>query len=248
VELRVLGGCGAWPAAGEACSGYLVEHDGFRLLIDPGYAVLPRLLRVMDAAAVDAVLVSHRHPDHCADLNPLLRARALRDDPAPALPVFALPGALDAVLALDRPGLLDDAVEIRSFEAGEPFAIGPLAVDSRPLPHSVPNAGVRLTAGGASLAYTGDAAPDPLLVELARDADVLLAESSFVDAVPGDEGPTLSSAADAGRQAAEAGAAMLVLTHLLPGTDRRHSARAAARAGYRGPIRVARPGLRVAVG
>jgi ribonuclease BN (tRNA processing enzyme) len=247
VELRVIGGCGAWPAAGEACSGYLLDHDGFRLLIDPGYAVLPRLLRVMDAADVDAVLVSHRHPDHCADLNPLLRARALRDDPAPPLPVFALPGALDAVLALDRPGLLDDAIAVRSFEAGETFTIGPLAVDSRALPHSVPNAGVRVTGGSASIVYTGDAAPDPALVELARGADVLLAEASFVDPVPDEEGATLSSGREAGRQAADAGVGTLVLTHLLPGTDRRSSARA-ARAGFRGPIRVASPGLRLAFG
>jgi ribonuclease BN (tRNA processing enzyme) len=248
MDLRVLGGCGAWPAAGQACSGYLLEHDGFRLLIDPGYAVLPRLLRSMDAADVDAVLVSHRHPDHCADLNPLLRARALRDDvaPAPALPVFALPGALDAVLALDRPGLLDDAIDLHPFEAGDSFAIGTLAVDSRPLPHSVPNAGVRLTGGGRSLVYTGDAAPDPALVELARDAEVLLAEASFVDEMPADR-PTLSSARDAGRQAAEAGVGTLVLTHLLPGTDRRRSA-AAARAEFGGPIKVARPGLRLEVG
>ena len=76
MRLTVLGGCGGWPAAGLACSGYLVEHDGFRLLIDPGYAIVPRLLAVVDAAAVDAVLVSHGHPDHCADLNPLLRGWA----------------------------------------------------------------------------------------------------------------------------------------------------------------------------
>jgi ribonuclease BN (tRNA processing enzyme) len=249
VDLRVLGGCGAWPAAGQACGGYLLEHDGFTLLIDPGYAVVPRLLRIMDAVGVDAVLVSHRHPDHCADLNPLLRARALGDDapPAAALPVFALPGALDAVLALDRPGLLDDALELKPFEAGASFAIGPLSVDSRPLPHSVPNAGVRLTGGGHSLVYTGDAAPDPALVDLARDADVLLAEASFVDTVPGGEGPTLSSARDAGRQAAEAGVGALVLTHLLPGTDRRASA-ASARSEFGGRIRVARAGLHHRIG
>jgi ribonuclease BN (tRNA processing enzyme) len=249
VDLRVLGGCGAWPAAGQACSGYLLEHEGFRLLIDPGYAVLPRLLRLMAADDVDAVLISHRHPDHCADLNPLLRARTLRDGvaPAPALPVFALPGALDAVLALDRPGLLDDAIALHPFEAGESFAIGPMAAVSRRLPHSVPNAGARVTAGGHSLVYTGDAGPDPALVELARGADVLLAEASFVDAVPADERPTLSSARDAGRQAAEAGVGTLLLTHLLPGTDRRRSA-AAARSEFHGPVRVARPGLRLSIG
>ena len=57
MRLTVLGGGGGFPAAGLACSGYLVEHDGFRLLIDPGYAIVPRLLEVTDAAAVDAVLV-----------------------------------------------------------------------------------------------------------------------------------------------------------------------------------------------
>ena len=77
MRLTVLGGCGGWPAAGQACSGYLVEHDGFRLLIDAGYATVPRLLQLVRPGLVDAVLISHGHPDHCADLNPLLRARAM---------------------------------------------------------------------------------------------------------------------------------------------------------------------------
>src|SRR4029077_17366645 len=88
VRLTVLGGCGGWPAAGLACSGYLVEHDGVRLRIDPGDATVPPLLAVVGAGAGGAVLVSHGHPDHCADLNPLLRARAMNDEPPPALPVF----------------------------------------------------------------------------------------------------------------------------------------------------------------
>src|ERR671923_195111 len=110
MRLTVLGGCGAWPAAGQACSGYLVEDDGFRLLLDPGYAVVPRLLQRVDAAEVDAVLVSHGHPDHCADLHPLLRARAFRQEPAPALAVPALPGAVDRGLGLDGPGARRGAV------------------------------------------------------------------------------------------------------------------------------------------
>ena len=60
MRLTVLGGCGAWPAAGQACSGYLVEHDGFRLLVDPGYATLPRLLEQLNAAMNAALIVLAR--------------------------------------------------------------------------------------------------------------------------------------------------------------------------------------------
>src|SRR5580700_4239786 len=118
MRISVLGGCGAWPAAGQACSGYLVEHDRFRLVLDPGYATLPRLLAYVAAAEVDAVLISHGHPDHCADLNPLLRARALGAAPPPPLPVHTLRGAVDAVLALDNPRMLADAFALREFTAG----------------------------------------------------------------------------------------------------------------------------------
>jgi len=69
MRLTVLGSCGAWPEAGQACSGYLVEHDGFRLLVDVGYAVVPRLLRRVGAAEVDAVLISHGHPDLLAEAS-----------------------------------------------------------------------------------------------------------------------------------------------------------------------------------
>jgi ribonuclease BN (tRNA processing enzyme) len=241
VRLTVLGGCGAWPAAGTACSGYLVEHDGFLVLIDPGYATLPRLLSVCDASAVDAVLVSHGHPDHCADLNPLLRARALADNPAGRLPVFAPPGALDAVLALDRPGMLDEAFEWREFPPGTSFRAGPLLVRSWLLPHWEPNAGLRLEADGTSIAYTGDTGPSPDLLDLARDCDLFLAEATYPDRVPADSERYLSSARQAGRVAAEAGVGRLVLTHLWPGTDPGAAIRAAA-AGYDGDITVAVPG------
>jgi ribonuclease BN (tRNA processing enzyme) len=237
MRMTVVGGCGAWPAAGQACGGYLVEHDGFRVLIDPGYAVLPRLLAVTDAASVDAVLVSHGHPDHCADLNPLLRARVLGDVRPPRLPVYAPGGALGPVLALDRPGMLDDALRLHEFDPGERFTVGPFDVRSWLLPHFVPNAGLRLDTGGESLAYTGDTGPSPDLVSLARDADVFLAEATYTDEVPAEDARYLSSARQAGQTAARAGVGRLVLTHLWPGTDPA-AAIAAAADGYDGPVSI----------
>jgi ribonuclease BN (tRNA processing enzyme) len=242
VRLTVLGSCGAYPEAGQACSGYLVEHDGFRLLVDLGYAVVPRLFGLITAADVDAVFITHGHPDHCADLNPLLRARVLGGEALPPLPVYALPGALDAVLALDRPGMLAGGYVLHELDPGSGLDIGPFGVRTRLLPHSRPNAGVRLEAGGQALAYTGDTGPDDGVIDLARGAGLLLAEASFTDEVPEDLRSTLSSADLQGRQASAAGAGRLLLAHLMPGTDPA-AARAAAGRGYRGEVAVATPGL-----
>jgi ribonuclease BN (tRNA processing enzyme) len=246
MRLTVIGGCGAYPGNGEPCSGYLVEEGGFSLLIDPGYGVATALSRP-DAPRFDVVLVSHGHPDHCADLNPLLRARVLAaGDPGP-LPVYALPGALDAVLALDRPEWLEGAIALHEFGAGDELSIGPFGVRTVLLPHPRPNAGIRITASGRSLVYTGDCGPSDELVRLAEDADLLLAEATFAAEVPEEIRGALSSALDAGRQAAEAGVRRLVLTHLQPGTDA-ETARRAAREHFGGPLEVARPGLVLEVG
>ncbi|HZC72223.1 MAG TPA: MBL fold metallo-hydrolase [Jatrophihabitans sp.] len=247
VRLTVLGSCGAFPEPGRACSGYLLEHDGFRLLVDLGYAVVPRLLELIRAEDVDAVVISHGHPDHCADLNPLLRARVVRDDPAPPLPVYAPPGALDAVLALDRPGMLDAGYALHALADGADLEIGPYRVQTRLLPHWLPNAGLRLSAGRRVVAYTGDGGPSPDVIELARDADLLLAEASYVDEVPEDSRDYLSSARVQGRQAAAAGAHRLLLTHLLPGVDAA-AAQDVARVEYGGEVGLATPGLVVELG
>jgi ribonuclease BN (tRNA processing enzyme) len=247
VRVIVLGGCGAWPAAGLACAGHLVEHDGFRLVLDLGYATLPRLLEWTPAEAVDAALFSHGHPDHCADLHPLLRARALSDEPPAALPVFAPPGALDRVLALDRPGLLDDACRLREYAPGTGFGIGPFQVETWSLPHFVPGAGLRLTAGGAVVAYTGDTGPSPDIVDLARGADLFIAEATYPEEVPPHSARFLSSARQAGGYAARAGARRLLLTHLWPGSSPDAAARAAGES-YPGPADVTRPGLVIDLG
>ncbi|GAA4961189.1 ribonuclease BN (tRNA processing enzyme) [Nonomuraea thailandensis] len=248
MRLTVLGGCGAWPGAGQACSGYLVEDEGFRVLLDPGYATLPRLLALMGAAEVDAVLVTHGHPDHCADLNPLLRARALAGEPAPPLPVHAPPGALDAVMALDKPRMLAAALTRHDLRPGLACELGPFRLDVFDLPHHVPNAGLRLTgAAGRVIAYTGDTGPSTELVSLAKDADLLLAEATYPERVPEEDAPYLSSARDAGHTAASAGAARLLLTHLWPDTSA-EPALAAAEASYAGELSVATAGVTVDLG
>lgn len=241
MRLTVLGGAGGFPPAAGACSGYLIEHDGFHLLVDPGYAIVPRLLGIVPADAIDAVLVSHGHPDHVADLNPLVRGRLMGDDDAPQLPAYALPDALTRVLALDQITALKGACEVHEFEAGDSFRIGPIAIESRLLPHSIRNAGIRISAGGTSITYAGDTGPSDDLVDLATGTDLLLAEATYIDSVPSGNATVLNSALEVGRQAHRAGAARPMLTHLMPGTDPEAS-QVAARRPFDDWIAVATPG------
>ena len=245
MRLTVIGGSGGWPGRGRPCSGYLVEVDGFALLIDPGYGVATALSGEA-AAAFDAVLISHAHPDHCADLNPILRARVWADEPLPPLPVYALPNALDAVLALDRPEVLAGSYALIELEPAGALTIGPFEIQTAPLPHPRPNVGFLIAAGGRSLVYTGDCGPSDGLVRLADSADLLLAEASYARVVPMEIVGSLSSAVDVGREAGAARVARLMLTHLLPTTDEA-DAIAAAAAQFHGQISVALPGLTIAV-
>lgn len=193
---------------------------------------------------MDAVIVSHGHPDHCADLNPLLRARTLRDVPCPPLPVYALPGALGPASGLDRLGMLDRAILRHEFDAGSQLTVGPFRISTLSLPHFVPNVGVRVNAGGEVLAYTGDSGPSPNLVPLAEGADLFLAEATYTDEVPEDSAHSLSSALQAGEVARRAHARRLLLAHVWPGTDR-DELEHAARGGFAGPVASVVPGMTV---
>jgi ribonuclease BN (tRNA processing enzyme) len=241
MRITVLGGAGAFPERERGCSGYLLRHDGFTLLIDPGYATHHELLKNVAVAEVDAVLITHGHPDHCADLHPLLRTRAMTGVPGP-LPLHAPAGALDAILALDGPATLAGAYQVHDLPMPGRLTIGPLTVETVALPHFLPNAGVRITAGGASVAYTGDAGDKTLFHALAGRADLLIAEATYATVLPPRMVGNLGTALDAGELATRAAVRALWLTHLWPGSD--HAAHlAAAATGYDGPTTVAVAGL-----
>jgi len=216
MEVTALGSSGAFPTLLNPCSSYLVSLAGFRILLDAGYSTFQAMLKHTTPDAIDAVIVTHGHPDHCADLNPLLRARALGGGTPAPLPLYCPPGALGAVLALDRPGMLDPYYDLREFSPGSSFQVGPFNVDTRLLPHWLPNAGIRIN---DSLVYTGDTGPSPLIAELAEGAGTLIADASYPTQMPSGSAEYLSSAVQAGEHATAAGVGRLVLTHVMPGVD-----------------------------
>ena len=252
----VLGSCGAWPEPGRACSSFVLEHAGFRVVLDLGYGTLPRLLTLLGSSSgdgVDAVIVTHAHPDHMIDLHGLFRARWFGARDAPSIPLYAPQGVLARVASLEEVGE-QDAVR-RVFDWHELPAtsqqVGPFRLDSWSLPHFVTNAGVRLSAPGLTVAYTGDTGPDPALADLGRDADLYIVEATdrnqHPDSAPAPPGPRMHlTALEAAKAATAAGARRLLLTHFWPDTDRNRS-RAAATASFTGEVLIADEGLEIAL-
>ncbi|HEV7650065.1 MAG TPA: MBL fold metallo-hydrolase [Actinophytocola sp.] len=243
MKVTVLGSCAAWPEPGRACSGYLVEHDGFRLVLDLGFATLPRLLRHCPGGAVDAVVITHRHSDHCVDLNGLLRVRHHGERVLPRIPLLCPPDVAELVDTLEPRPRLAELFDVHELPGSH--RAGPFRVDAVALPHHVPAVGIRLTTADRTLAYTGDTGPDPRLVELGADADLYVMEATLQAEPPVGEPRHLLTAREAGRFAAAAGARRLLLTHFWPGSDRGVSLRQAA-AEFGGEVLAAEEDLVVA--
>ncbi|MQA12354.1 MAG: MBL fold metallo-hydrolase [Pseudonocardiaceae bacterium] len=238
-RLTVLGSCAAWPDAGQASSGYLLEYDGFRAVLDLGYGTLPRLLEHCPDGRVDAVLITHEHPDHCADASGLLRMRhytAARE----RLPLYCTSGVLDRIEHAEPDITLTDVFD--AHELPQCCQIGPFELESMTLPHHVPNVGIRLIAPGLVVAYTGDTGPDPALEILGAHADLYLMEATRQAPAPPGSPRLVLTAREAGEWATKARAHRLVLTHFWPGADRAVSVRQ-ARETFHGDVLAAEDGL-----
>lgn len=250
MELIVLGAHGTWPGAGGATSGHLVRHDGHAILLDLGTGTVANLQRHAGLFQVDAVVISHSHPDHVTDLYTYYMARRFSPECPPPIPLYLAPKVLDRVepLLSDDSGdmKLAQAFHVQLAEPGRELEAGPFRVTTTEMAHSVPTIGVRVEADGGALAYTADTGPTPEAVGMARDVDLLVAEATWQDD-EGDRPPIHLTAREAGELARDAGAGRLVLTHIRPHLDRSRSREEAA-AAFDGEVLLAEEGLRLEVG
>jgi ribonuclease BN (tRNA processing enzyme) len=243
VKLTVLGCAGSYPNAASACSSYLLEAEGFALLVDCGTGSLGRLQARGPIFGVDAVVLSHLHADHCVDMASWAIARRYHPEgQPPPLPVHAPKGAPERIASLY--GAVDDdhLHDVYTYSVLEPGkrAIGPFTVTAARVAHPVPCYGLRISAGGRTLAYSADTGRTEALVDLAQDADLFLCEASFVSTSPHPEGVHLTGA-EAGDVATRAGAKRLLLTHLVAWFDEAQVV-AEAQSTWFGPLDVARAG------
>lgn len=239
MRLTILGCAGTFPGPGQPCSGYLVESGGYRMLVDVGNGVTGSLQAVCGLLDLDAVLVSHLHGDHFLDLVTYTYARRYHPQGLrPPLPTYGpagLAGALHGTFGRPATEALADVYDFRVLDAGE-LALGPFELRLARMNHPVETYGMRISDGRATLAYSADTAACPALVDLARDADALLCEASYLDGQDNPPGVHLTGR-EAGQHAERAGARRLLLTHLVPWGDPERSY-ADASAAYPGAVDV----------
>ena len=249
VELIVLGSCGTWPGAGGATSGFLVRHEGFDLWLDAGSGTLSRLQMHEPLSQIDAVLISHAHPDHFLDLYPTYFARFYYRQGEGTLPVRGPDDFFDRfeqVISEDSRETVRETFDWTPLGAGQTFEMGPLRVETFEMEHiGVKALGYRIQAGDTVLAYTGDTGPSDEVVKLARDADLFLCEATWQNHE--NLAPFHLSAAQAAEHASRAGVRRLMLTHIPPVHDRERSRSEAAEV-FTGPIDLAIEGERHEVG
>ncbi len=244
MRLTVVGCSGSYPGPDSPASCYLLEAehgDGaerrtWRVLLELGNGALGALHRVIDPLSVDAVLISHLHPDHCNDMCGYYVLRSYHPSgPQPRIPVWG-PAATPARMA-DAYGLARDPGMRKVFDfrvLDQPFEVGPFHVVPIPVEHPVDAFGLRITADGATLGYSGDTAPCAGLDEVADGVALLLAEASFRTRDDNPPGIHLTGR-DCGEVASRMGSARLVLTHVPPWFEVA-DALAEARTTYAGPV------------
>ncbi|MEX2279983.1 MAG: MBL fold metallo-hydrolase [Acidimicrobiia bacterium] len=246
LRLDVLGSTGSWPAPGLPSSGYVVADRETRIIVDLGFGTMPEL---SDPLRVDAVVVSHRHPDHCADVLALYHLWAYGKERKVGVPLIAPQSTLNALGAFveARSGNRFWEVFIAApVSHGARAHIGTMDLEFFGVDHSVSAVSVRIESSGRSLFYTGDTGMAGEWWKAVPQSDVVLSEASWQgDGDAGDFTQHLT-ATQAGVIAASLGAERLVLTHLRPGLDPVRSV-AEAQTTFPGPVSHAAPGLTIEV-
>ncbi len=256
MRLTVVGCSGSFPGPESPASCYLVEaeHEGrtWRVLLDLGSGALGALQRYVDPADLDAVLLSHLHPDHCADLLGLYVVRRYRPEgPLPSrLPVHG-PAQTAERLALMyhglEPGGMEGEYAFTAVADAQPFVVGPFRCVPYAVNHPVEAYGYRVEADGAVLAFTGDTDDCPNLDPLLAGADLALLDSAFVDGRDDARDIHLSGSRAATAAVRAGGVGRLVLTH-VPAWNDREVCRAQAAQVWPGRVEIAAAGWATEVG
>lgn len=239
MKVTIIGFWGGYPAADGATSAYLVEEKDFKLLIDAGSGSLSKLQNYIKITELDAVIVSHYHQDHIADIGVIQYAKLVQSyvtGKKEILPIYGHREDQEAFATLTHHCTTGIA-----FDPDRPLEIGPLSITFCKTKHPVPCYGMRITNGESTIVYTADTTYQEDWITFAKDADVLITDCNFY---------ADQDSANAGHMTSKEGAVIaekahvkqLILSH-LPQYGDLHQLVFEAKQHYHGPIQLAKEGL-----
>lgn len=177
MKVTVVGYWGGYPAKDGATSAYLVETNGFSLLIDIGSGALSKLQLFKNIDEIDAVIISHYHHDHIADLGVLQYAKRVHyyvTGQENTLPIY---GHTEDQAAFQR--LTSEYTKGIGYEIHRPLQIGPFTLTFLKTKHPVTCYGMRITDGKCTMVYTADTAFQEQWISFSRHADLLITDCNF---------------------------------------------------------------------
>jgi ribonuclease BN (tRNA processing enzyme) len=220
LKLTILGSGGSAVSAKRACPSFIID-DSILFDIGPGALKNLRISR-LPTEHISRVFISHTHADHISDLIPFLWAIQIDGRQNP-LEIYGPPGFKQTFQKLlECTSTPDDFFLFPLVVSEIEFGDRKNPVSTCRTSHTIPTLAFRIDSGRNSLCYTADTIYCPAVVELARNVDLLLHESTFLqDQEKIAELTYHSTARMAGRAAKEAGAKRLVLFHIPPPNDHR---------------------------
>jgi len=240
--ITVLGSSGTWPSATSGCSGYLVEDGAHRVWIDCGPGSFTALQQHCELRDVDAIVITHEHPDHCGEL-PVIRNAMLYGLHVERMPFYAPRGVLALLETLVGSRGITPSFQPKMIGDRSVARIGGMKLGFSRTDHPVETLAVRIESEldpGKVLVYSSDTGPGWSVGALGDDITLALVEATFLEADTGESTAVHRTAAFTGEDARAAGVERLVLTHITPNGDP-EAHRAEAAASFRGEVELARP-------
>ena len=250
MELIILGSGTCVPSLKRGSPGLVIKAGGKILLFDSGSGTLRRMLEAgITYRDADYIFYSHIHPDHVADLVPFLFASKYADIPrTKQLYITGGKGFKSFFKKLNKvygKWLEPELYKIKVREIlNKSVDFGDFKVTTKSLAHIKESVGYRIEAENSkSIVFSGDTDYCKNVVELGRDADILILECSMPDKkkVDGHLTPSLC-----GRIADESNCKKLVLTHFYPSCDK-IDAVSVCKKYYRGKIIIAEDLMRLKI-
>ncbi|MCE2527587.1 MAG: MBL fold metallo-hydrolase [Actinomycetia bacterium] len=244
MRLTILGSSGTYPAPSNPASGYLIEAGSTRVWCEAGPGTFATLTRRLDLTLLDAVVVSHRHPDHCMDLLSAYHAFAYGPMPRRGIPLYAPEQVFESFLSFlgqGPDGGFSSVFELHTVSDGDEVTVGNLGISFAAADHTVPTVASRWSDGRRSMAYSADTGPRGDWARLVQDAHLFLCEAAMGAAPYLRVIPHHLTAEQAGQIARERQARRLMLTHIPPHIDSPEAVAEAERSFDR-PVALAVPG------